>query len=252
MKESFVLYTKYFKQIAKLDMEERGVLFTALMCYQTDEDLPQMNEITEMVFSFIADKISEDNERYERTCEARRAAGAMGGAPRGNKNAKKTTETSKQAKQAKGCDNANAENERDFESLEESEKQPKQAKQAKQPDNECDCDYDCDIYIQPTACAGAREETEEKMTCAEFLQKYPNVEVDTNIAAYGINWVLLDEKFQESKKYLQSRVCTLSWIKREYPAILKGKYKDKDFDCAESERKANEEWFDKTFGGRGA
>ena len=79
----------------------------------------------------------------------------------------------------------------------------------------------------PTAGACVREGNDEKMDCAEFLRRYKNIEVDTNIAAYGIDWGLLDTKFQESKKYLQGKPHTLSWIKREYPMILRDKYKDK-------------------------
>lgn len=80
----------------------------------------------------------------------------------------------------------------------------------------------------PTTGARTREETDEKMTCAEFLSKYPNINPDTNIAAYGLDWELLDEKFQESTKYLQGSPHDLSWVKRNYRRIIADAYKDKE------------------------
>lgn len=65
------------------------------------------------------------------------------------------------------------------------------------------------------------------MTCAEFLEKYPNVYPDTNIAAYGLDWALLDEKFQKSTKYLQGEPHGLSWVKNNYRRIVAGAYQDK-------------------------
>ncbi len=80
----------------------------------------------------------------------------------------------------------------------------------------------------PTAGAPAHVERGEKMTCAEFLAKYPNVYPDTNIAAYGLDWDLLDEKFQQSTKYLQGSPHNLSWVKNNYRRIIENAYKDKE------------------------
>lgn len=229
MKDSFVLYTKYMKQISKLNMAQRGVLFTALFCYQSEEALPEMDELTDMVFSFICDRIDEDNERYKKTCEARKAAGELGGAPKGNKNAKKTTETSKQAKQSKGCFNEKTENISDCNTCSKTEKQPKQAKQTKQPDNECEYDYEYEYDNNHSLTAGvhAREESDRKMTCADFLAKYPNVYPNVNAAIYDFDWDLLDEKFQASTKYLQGEPHDLSWVKNNYRRIIGDVYRDK-------------------------
>lgn len=77
----------------------------------------------------------------------------------------------------------------------------------------------------PGACV--RVESDESMACAEFLTKYPNIYPDTNVAAYGLDWDLLDEKFQESKNYLQGEPHDLSWVKNNYRRIIGDAYKDK-------------------------
>ena len=41
MKSSFVLYTAYMAQMELLDMEQRGVLLTAIMSYSAGEELPE-------------------------------------------------------------------------------------------------------------------------------------------------------------------------------------------------------------------
>lgn len=84
MKQSFVLYTSYQEQIELLNMEQRGALFTAIMAYASDCDLPEMDGITAMAFSFIKADLDRDREKYEKTCEARREAGKMGGRPKAN------------------------------------------------------------------------------------------------------------------------------------------------------------------------
>jgi uncharacterized phage protein (TIGR02220 family) len=114
MKNSFVLYTSYQEQIDLLSMEQRGVLLTAVMAYNTGEELPEMDGMTKMAFSFIKSDLDRDAEKYEKTCQARREAGKQGGRPKTNGK----TENQSKAKKANGF----------------SEKQSK----AKKPDNEYD------------------------------------------------------------------------------------------------------------------
>ena len=45
MKNSFVLYTEYAKHIGLLSMEQRGILFTAVMNYATGIELPKMEAL---------------------------------------------------------------------------------------------------------------------------------------------------------------------------------------------------------------
>lgn len=79
MKNSFVLYTDYIDQIELLNMNQRGVLLTAMMMYVSGEPLPEMDGMTMMAFSFIKAQIDRDSDKYDKTVEARREAGRKGG-----------------------------------------------------------------------------------------------------------------------------------------------------------------------------
>lgn len=116
-KDSFVLYTKYLTQVEKLDIEQRGTLFTAILRYAAGESIPNMDSVTEMLWSIIEDQLQIDFEKYQKTCNARKEAGSRGGKARGKQN---------EANQA----NANL-------------AKQSQANQA-DSDNECDSDNDSD------------------------------------------------------------------------------------------------------------
>ena len=84
MKNSFVLYTSYQKQLDLLTMEQRGRLLTAIMAYVSENDLPDMDGATEMAFSFIQSDLDKNAEKYQQTIESRREAGKKGGRPKAN------------------------------------------------------------------------------------------------------------------------------------------------------------------------
>ena len=83
MKNSFVLYTDYAKQLDLLSMEQRGLLLTALMDTVSGKEIPVMDGMTQMAYSFIMSQIDRDNKKYEEIVKKRQKAGALGG--RGNK-----------------------------------------------------------------------------------------------------------------------------------------------------------------------
>lgn len=85
-KDSFVLYTKYLNQVEKLDIEQRGVLFTAILRYAAGESIPNMDSVTEMLWSIIEDQLQIDFEKYQKTCLARKEAGSRGGKARSKQN----------------------------------------------------------------------------------------------------------------------------------------------------------------------
>lgn len=82
MKESFVLYVKYLDNIEMLSMEQRGILITALMSYVAGKDIPDMDGMTAMAYSFIKSQVDRDFEKYEETCRKRSEAGKLGGRPK--------------------------------------------------------------------------------------------------------------------------------------------------------------------------
>lgn len=84
MKNSFVLYTSYQEHIDLLTMEQRGQLLTAILAYAAGNELPDMDGIAKMAFSFIREDMDKNEERYQKTVESRREAGKKGGRPKAN------------------------------------------------------------------------------------------------------------------------------------------------------------------------
>lgn len=157
--ESFVIYTKYIDQIELLDMEQRGLLLTAIMYYAAGRELPEMDAVTAMAFAFIRAQIDADKEKYQKTVEARREAGRMGGRPPKAKVEDESKENRDKAKKPNGF----------------SEKQNKAKKHDN--DNEYDSDYitksDINITFSPepknSDSAEAEELAEKEPVVASFL-----------------------------------------------------------------------------------
>ena len=73
------MYTRYITQIKLLDREQRGDLLTAIMQYAVDGELPEMDDMTNMIFSVIRDQMDMDDEKYQKMVESRRESGRLGG-----------------------------------------------------------------------------------------------------------------------------------------------------------------------------
>ena len=138
MRDSFVLYTEYMAQIELLNMEQRGELLTAIMNHALGRASPELDAVTSMAFSFIRSRMDRDGEKYEKTVEARKEAGKMGGRPKANGFSEKQTK----AKKANGF----------------SEKQTKAKKPVYDPDNDpdSDCDNDNDKNNMSPPTSGGR------------------------------------------------------------------------------------------------
>lgn len=133
MRDSFVLYTEYMAQIELLNMEQRGELLTAIMNHALGRASPELDAVTSMAFSFIRSRMDRDGEKYEKTVEARKEAGKMGGRPKANGFSEKQTK----AKKANGFP----------------EKQTKAKKPVYDLDNDpdSDCDNDKNNMSPPTS-----------------------------------------------------------------------------------------------------
>lgn len=101
-KSSFLIYTKYLEQVKQLDMERRGVLFTALLEYAATGEVISMDDVTCMAFSFLRAQMDKDSAAYQEKVEARKKAGQLGGL------AKKANANSVKANVAKGSNAKNA------------------------------------------------------------------------------------------------------------------------------------------------
>ena len=70
-KKSFILYADYIKHIGKLTDEEAGRLFKAIFEYVNEGRLPDLDGMATMSFSFIANQLDNDLQKYEETCKKR-------------------------------------------------------------------------------------------------------------------------------------------------------------------------------------
>lgn len=75
MRDSFIVYTSYQIPLTDLSMEQRGILFTALLAYASGAEMPRMDAAVNMAFSFIRADMDKNFEKYEKVCEKRREAG---------------------------------------------------------------------------------------------------------------------------------------------------------------------------------
>lgn len=151
MKDSFVLYTKYEEQIALLSDAQAGVLLRALICYQSQKELPKMDGMTNIVFTVIRQQIDFDNQKYDEVCAVRKASGAQGGRP-----PKRVENKVNKPKKPNGFESDNEKPNGYFEN------QTKAKKPESDTDNDTDNDTDIEerkkeIYINnnltPSACA---------------------------------------------------------------------------------------------------
>ena len=78
-KKTFVLYADMIESIELLNMEQRGILLTAILCDQNEIDLPDMDALVTMAYSFVKRQLKANAEKYESTLEKRREAGKAGG-----------------------------------------------------------------------------------------------------------------------------------------------------------------------------
>lgn len=131
MKNSFVMYTDYMEQVSMLSREQRGDLFTAIMAYASNTELPNMDGVTMMAFCFIRSQMDRDRSKYQETIEKRREAGKQGGRPKANgsdEKAKKANGFSEKQTEAKKADNVNENDNVDVnvnENVDEDEKEKK-------------------------------------------------------------------------------------------------------------------------------
>ena len=242
MKNSFVLYTEYAKHLSLLSMEQRGVLFTAIMAYETGEDLPEMDGMTQMAFSFISEQLSRDKDKYETTCKRRSEAGRQGGRPKESESEEKQElseeseekqELSEESKKSK-CFSEKA-----------NENNGKQTK-AKKTDNEDEDEYEYvdehedereveiegeyergkEISLPPLSpLKPPQDDINEGL--AVFLRTFPNVVVDNcAVSSLDLDYEALSREFAQSS-WLRKKEHDLSWVAYNAAKIIRGRYRDR-------------------------
>lgn len=81
-KDTFLLRHDFFPQIKMLTMEQRGRLLTAIYAHATEEELPEMDELTTLCFGFIRASLDANAKKYYAECEQNRENGRKGGRPK--------------------------------------------------------------------------------------------------------------------------------------------------------------------------
>ena len=224
MKDSFVIYTKYEEQINMLTDEQAGVLFRALMRYQNGAELPAMDGVTAMAFSFIKQQMDFDNHKYEEICQANKANGQLGGRP--SKSLKNKEDKPKKPSGFESCE-------------EKANGFFKNRTKPKNPQSDNDNDYDTDIITPIIPYEGKGEGLRE-----EFFAKYPSFRGEKRCDDSHVDYAVLLREFERSTvlrgMYSFAKICGM------YDAIAKGDFRDKDkpnpFAGADA-KAARERWY---------
>lgn len=237
MKNSFVLYTEYAKHLSLLSMEQRGVLFTAIMAYETGEELPEMDGMTQMAFSFISEQLSRDKDKYETTCKRRSEAGRQGGRPREQKEEQEEKQEDNCADEEKQMLSEESKKSKCF-SEKANESNEKQMK-AKKPDNEDEDDNENEDEREILSLASSLSPRAKTSPCEVdlsvpygkalqgFLGEHPNVIVDNcSSSSLDLDYSSLSREFASSS-WLREQEHDLSWVARNASAILRGRYRDR-------------------------
>jgi len=68
-KNSFLIYLDYQEQFDLLSDEEAGILIKAIIKYEKTQEVPRLNGMVKMAFSFIKTQLDRDREKYQEKCE---------------------------------------------------------------------------------------------------------------------------------------------------------------------------------------
>lgn len=137
MKNSFILYHEFSDYINKLTDEQTGQLLKAIFAYEQDGTAPQLDPITDMVFTIIQNQLDKNKAKYEEKCEQNR------------ENAKKRWAEQEEANE---CERIPPHN----------EKCERKKQNANYADNDNDNDYDNDSISPPNPLTGESEPESEK------------------------------------------------------------------------------------------
>lgn len=81
-KKSFIMYLDYEEQFNMLSDAELGVLIRAIIEYEKTKEIPKLDGIVKMAFSFIKGQLDRDREKYDEKCRKNRENGLKGGRPK--------------------------------------------------------------------------------------------------------------------------------------------------------------------------
>lgn len=79
------MYLDYEEQFNLLSDEQIGQLMRAIIQYERTQEMPKLDGVLKMAFSFIKTQLDRDREKYKAKCEKNKENGARGGRPRKQK-----------------------------------------------------------------------------------------------------------------------------------------------------------------------
>lgn len=86
-KNSFLMYLDYQEQFELLTDEQAGQLIKAIIKYEKTGEIPELDGMIKMAFSFIKTQLDRDREKWQEEKQKRSEAGKRGMAKRwGNNN----------------------------------------------------------------------------------------------------------------------------------------------------------------------
>ena len=88
-KNSFLMYTDYEEHFNLLTDEEVGKLMRAIIKYEKTREIPELDGMAKMAFSFIKIQLDLDRKKYEIKCDKNKENGRRGGRPKKEENGEK-------------------------------------------------------------------------------------------------------------------------------------------------------------------
>lgn len=104
-KNSFLIYIDYEEQFSLLTDEQLGQLIRAIMKYEKTSEIPKLDGMLKMAFSFIKTQLDRDREKYEEKCAKNRENAKRGGRPKKQTDNKKPNGFEENQMDAKKPDN---------------------------------------------------------------------------------------------------------------------------------------------------
>ena len=92
-KNSFLIYLDYEEQFNLLTDEEVGQLMRAIIKYEKTGNMPKLDGMLKMAFSFIKTQLDRDREKYNKKCEQNKENAKKGGRPKKQKDNSETEKT---------------------------------------------------------------------------------------------------------------------------------------------------------------
>ena len=78
------MYLDYEEHFKLMTDEQLGQLLRAIMEYEKTRQVPQLDGMVKMAFSFIKAQLDRDREKYEEKCAKNKENGKRGGRPKKN------------------------------------------------------------------------------------------------------------------------------------------------------------------------